>query len=93
MQAGTDPTTSALLGRVECDGVKPRGQVVWSGVGEDRSVVRWYAGQLNGADYGTGTAFETTDAGVCDEREPERAAVDPGAIPDYGEHATCRDAR
>ena len=95
MQAGSDPTTSALLGGALNATVSNRvEQIVWRG----KSVkidpcVCGDAGQLDGADYGAGAAIEAADGDVCDECEPERAAADPGAVRPDPQYLHCGDTR
>ena len=81
VQQGTDPTTSALLGRgFERDGEQPGGEAVWRGQREDRPGVCGNLRSVVGEDYGAAAAVAAGYGDVCDQCEYFGATADPGAV-------------
>ncbi len=93
VQAGTDPTTSALLGGALNATVSNRvSKLFGGGQREDRPVVCRDAGELDGADHGAAAAFAAAGGDVCDQCELVGAAADPGAVCAERDAVDCGDA-
>ena len=80
-QAGTDPTTNALLGGALNATVSNRVSKLFGGgsVKIDPAFVG-NAGQLRAADHGAAAAHAAAFGDVCDECECADAAADPGVV-------------
>ena len=97
VQAGTDPTTSALLGGALNATVAAVSSWVsklfWRWQCEDRSGVRWNPGNVFCPHYGAAAAFAADSVDLRDKRELLGAGADPGAIPGDAQGVDRRDER